>query len=235
MSLRGFTDFPLRPSGEPDPPASGRPPGSVEIYVTQLFYYGNGLNKDASQFVIWGHPRPHTLVKGLQQGALGLTHKDSLSLDFLYLPRFPYDFATPVPPQHCCVLSGVFSRAFFFLCPFSFVCFSRVRSFPSRRRSGSVSWLLFVVASFVVPFLLWFGGVVRFRLPFSCFCLCVGCFVVGRFRGVCASWLVFCRRVCLVCLCACRALSRLVLGGGGRPPFFVRSLFILRLLISFIS
>ena len=149
-----------------------------------------------SRFVIWGKP----------QTPYGASRGQQINFQVQKLSN-PYDPPTPVPLQHCRVLSGVFSRAFFFLCPFCFFCFSRVRSFPSRGRSGVVAWLLFVVVAFVVSFVLWLGCVVRFRLAFSCCCLCVGCLVVGRFRGVCASWLVFCRWVCLVCLRACCALS----------------------------
>ena len=124
----------------------------------------------------------------------------------------------PVPLQHCCVLSGVFSRAFFFLCPFCFFFLSRVRSFPSRGWLGSFAWLLFVVVAFFVSFVLWLGCVVWFFFPFSCCCLCFCCLVVGRFRGVCASWLVFCLWFRLVCLCACCALSRFC---WGFAPFFL--------------
>ena len=140
-------------------------------------------------------------------------------LRIFYFARLaPMTCLRPCHPKTVVSPLGVFSRAFFFLCPFCFFCFSRVRSFPSRCRFGSVSWLLFVVVAFVVSFVLWLGGVVRFCLAFSRCCLCVGCLVVGRFRGVCASWLVFGFWFCLVCLCACCALSRSSL--GVRPPFF---------------
>jgi hypothetical protein len=36
MSLRGFIDFPLRPSGEPDPPASGRPSSRLGKHHTAI-------------------------------------------------------------------------------------------------------------------------------------------------------------------------------------------------------
>ena len=132
----------------------------------------------------------------------------------------------PCHPKTVVSPLGVFSRArrgasplgFFFFCPFSFFCSSRVRSFSSRCWFGVVSWLLFLAASFFFPFLLWFGGLVRFCFSFSCCCFRLRCLSFGRCCGVGASWLVFCLWLCLVRLCACRALAVFV---GGSSPFFL--------------
>ncbi len=72
-----------------------------------------------------------------------------------------------LPETLLCLLWGVFSRAFFFFCSFSFFFLSRVRSFPSRCRFGVVSWLLFLAAAFFVPFFFWVCCLVRFCFSFS--------------------------------------------------------------------
>ncbi len=118
----------------------------------------------------------------------------------------PYDFPTPVPPNDCCVLSGVFSRgSFFFLCRFwSFSCWC---SFSSGCWLGVVWWLLFVVVASFVPFVLGFCGLGFVCVSFWCCVVCVFVFSVGRvFRGG-ASWCLFCFWFGVGCFCPCGALS----------------------------
>ena len=126
---------------------------------------------------------------------------------FLICPPCPMPSLRPRSLRHCCVLSGVFSRAFFFLCSFSFVCSSRFCSLPSCGWSGVGSWLLFLAAAFVGAFFFWVCLLVRFCFSFSRCCLCLRGVAFGRLCGLGSSWLVFCWRVCLVCLRACCALS----------------------------
>ncbi len=112
----------------------------------------------------------------------------------------------------------------FFLVRFSFsvrsrssvrrvsVSFRRVVGLALSR--GCCSWLLRSSVRSFSGSVVWCGFASRSREK----CLCLRCLAFGRLCGLGSSWLVFCRRVCLVCLRACRALAVFV---GGSSPFFL--------------
>ena len=153
LSPRGFIDFPLRPSGELNSSAFGRPPGSVGIYVTQHSNYGNGLILSRSRSVIWGYPRPHTarsrgknaLRRAIFMWLLRIFYFARLAPMTCLRPCHPKTVVSPFGGFFSCVFLSLFVLVLLFL-----ACL-----FPS------VAWLVWLCLVVAVP-----GCCVRRCVPF---------------------------------------------------------------------